>query len=115
MPKGFQKGNKLGHLQKGKPKFRTQQWDNFGVKYLSEFTGKYVELMNKLSNGDIKGLTPGHLRFMEEFKDLLEYFRPKLARTELTGQDGGPIDLVTIIHQAANERNSTGANDKVAK
>jgi hypothetical protein len=37
--------------------------------------------------------------------DLIEYHVPKLARTELTGQDGGPIEYrPPIVHLHPGER-----------
>lgn len=34
------------------------------------------------------------------FSDLIEYSMPKLARTELTGRDGAPMETVTRVELA---------------
>jgi hypothetical protein len=37
------------------------------------------------------------------FMDVLEYHVPKLARTELTGQNGGPVQLSGTVHFVSSD------------
>lgn len=71
----FQPGNKLASLQRGCPKRKTQAWDNLGVYLIAEGAPSVIEIMRNLKKEDQK-------EFLRAFKDILEYFKPKLARSE---------------------------------
>jgi hypothetical protein len=89
----FEKGNKLASLQKGKPKARTQQWDNLVGWLVGDGGVAFKSKIASLSVGT--ELTKPEKEFLEHYKDLLEYHQPKLSRAELTGKDGK--DLPTPI------------------
>ena len=94
MPKGFQKGNKLACVQKGKPKAKTQAWNNI-VGYLVGDGGMaFKQKIESLSVG--AEITKEEKEFLQHYKDLLEYHQPKLARTELTGKDGKDLQIELI-------------------
>jgi hypothetical protein len=40
---------------------------------------------------------------LDAFKDLIEYHVPKLARTELTGEGGGPVQLSGTVYFVASD------------
>lgn len=69
----FTKGNRLAGSRKGIPNKRTQQWEEFGRDLLDSGLPRAKKIMAKAKDE----------KFMEYFKDLLEYFKPKLARTEV--------------------------------
>ena len=90
----FQKGNKLATVQKGKPKAKTQAWKNI-VSWLVGSGGiKFKDLIEKLSLGE--EISKEEEKFLQHFKDLLEYHQPKLARTEVTGKNGKPFTVNNI-------------------
>jgi len=74
----FQKGNKLASVQKGKPKAKTQAWNNIVGWLVGDGGTKFKELINDLSNGI--EITKEQKEFLGHYKDLLEYHQPKLAR-----------------------------------
>ncbi len=78
----FQKGHKYGERNKGVKKAKTQQWENIGAYLATEGAHKYIEIL-KNANGE---------EYLKHFEQVLEYFKPKLARQEHTGKDGGPIE-----------------------
>lgn len=77
----FEKGNKLATVQKGKPKARTQQWDNIVGWLVGEGGCAYKELIAKLAAGE--ETKKPQKEFMDRFEGLLEYHQPKLARQEV--------------------------------
>ncbi len=82
----FQKGNKLGSLNKGIPKSRAVAWENYGEAYFVEFTPHYQELMRKTLQNE--KLTDAEKEFMDRYEKQQEYFVPKLQRKILTGPSG---------------------------
>lgn len=84
---GFEKGHKLA---KGRPKGskneKTEQWEKFATWFMSGGLERLEEEMGKLEGKD----------FVMTVKDLLEYFKPKLARNE------GEKDNITIIFNKVN-------------
>ena len=71
---------KKGHSgnPKGKPKGiksqKTQQWEVLGESIMNEHTEKFNSELNKL-HGE---------KFMDMYIKVLEYFKPKQMRTDLT-------------------------------
>lgn len=80
----FEKGNKQG---KGRPKgvknSKTEEWEKFHHFMMTEGLARFSEEVRKL-----KG--PQLIRVMIE---MMEYFQPKLQRTEVGGPNGGPIEI----------------------
>lgn len=75
----FEKGHKkVGGKQKGKKNEKTLAWEGIGDYLINEGADRAREIM--MQSKDEK--------FMLYFNTLLEYFKPKLARQELTGKDG---------------------------
>lgn len=69
---------KAGGRQKGTPNKRTLQWEAFTEYCLVGGLERFQEEMNKLKTKD----------FVHSFLTLLEFHKPKLARSEITGKDG---------------------------
>jgi hypothetical protein len=53
------------------------------------------EWLDAVANGDVDNdIKPNPAKAFEMFQSVVEYHVPKLARTELTGADDGPIEMV---------------------
>lgn len=78
----FEKGNKKG---KGRPKGaankRTETWEAFTDYCLNGGLERFKREMNSL-----KGK-----QFTDTFLSILEFHKPKQARTVVTGEDGEPL------------------------
>ena len=75
---------------KGKPKgiksARILQWEALGEALISKHSERANRILDDCDD-DV---------FFDNYTKLLEYFRPKLARTELTGNDGDAIVIRTL-------------------
>jgi hypothetical protein len=80
-PKPAGSGKKKGSKNK-----KTLQWEALG-KFITEKGAE--KLMKVLEAQDDK-------EFIKSYGAILEYFKPKLARTELTGKDGDDLIINTV-------------------
>lgn len=79
----FQKGHKkVGGVTKGTKQKRTIEWEAFGRELLEKGLPRALEILQTCEDE----------QFMHHFEKYLEYFRPKLARTELSGS----VEVKTI-------------------
>lgn len=83
---GFEQGNKLGEKNKGTIKLTPAEWEGFGEWVIKGGVERLNLEMNTLEGKD----------FVNAFTSILEYFKPKLARTELTGKDGQDFKGVNV-------------------
>lgn len=86
----FKKGvprHKDAGRAKGTVNKKTEQWDKFNEWFMEEGIEKLRVAMEQLEGKEL----------IKEMKDLLEYFKPKLARNEVTGKDGEDVVLKLII------------------
>ena len=77
----FKKGHKKipnSGIQKGQKQQKTEQWEAISEYMVGEGLARFSEEIQKL---------PGE-KFIYTYMQLLEYFKPKLARQEVTGKDG---------------------------
>lgn len=81
------KGNKFAGSRKGIPNKKTEQWDTFSEYCLD---GGLEKFKNELDT--LKGE-----KYINAFLALLEYHKPKLARTTLEGDKDNPINMAPII------------------
>ncbi len=79
--KGFQKGNKEA-AKKGRHE-KTKQWETLAESIVTTHTERFNSILE----------TCDDKTFLMHFSSILEYFKPKLARTEITGEDGGAINV----------------------
>lgn len=108
--KPFEKGHpKLGGREAGTLNKRTEQWEMFRDYCLEGGLEKLQKELNRLRGAN----------FVYAFATLLEFHKPKLKRTEVTGKDGEPIraNIVWIgaeqIQQFANDRTKPEAEGSV--
>lgn len=84
----FQKGNP------GKPKgaisAKTRQWEALGEAIITKHADRFNKILSEADDD----------KFAQLFHMTLEYFQPKLARTELTGKDGAALPAPQIILSA---------------
>ena len=85
----FEKGNQWAKLKKGTKSRKTMEWEYMGQRMIGEANTAYLDLMEELSTGAT--LTDGQLEFMSRYEKMLEYFKPKLARTETKTEHSGEI------------------------
>lgn len=86
MPKGGSKpGERRGGRGKGTP--------NKATLHAREAIARFVDGNAHRLNGwlDEIAANDGPKAAFQCFSDLIEYHVPKLARTEITGKDGGPV------------------------
>lgn len=78
------KGNPFKEGNPGRPpgpNKKTVVLDGFAKHIVEGGMDKFQDELNKLTGKD----------YVTAFMTIFEYVKPKLARTELTGKDGGPI------------------------
>lgn len=92
----FEKGRqKTGGRQPGSPNQRTKEWEALG----NAIATKHTERFNKILEGCNDD------KFMQHFKDVLDYFQPRLARTDNVNTD--TVEQVIRFEYANN--NTAGA------
>lgn len=92
MPKPFPKGNKLAGSRKGIPNKRTVQWEVFSEYMLGGGLERFQQELNSLEGE----------KFVSNMISLMEFFKPKLARAELTGKGGKdllPQPIMDVVRQ----------------
>jgi hypothetical protein len=92
----FQKGNKLATVNKGRPQAKTLAWNNIVGWLVGDGGHRFKEILGTISTGG--EVTKEEKEFLGHYKDLLEYHQPKLARTEITGEGGGPLQIQPISY-----------------
>ena len=77
----------------GTVSLKTQQWEQMAEFVLSDALPAYkANLMEQLTSPDAGERNEG----MRHLENVLEYFKPKLARTEVTGKDGQEFSINVI-------------------
>jgi hypothetical protein len=93
----FKKGEKRPYQgrPKGTPNKVTQEFRDTVQRLLDENSDNMSRWLTLVAEGDgtDRG-TPDPAKALDLLAKLAEYAAPKLARTELTGTDGGPIRVV---------------------
>jgi hypothetical protein len=86
---------KVGGRGLGTPNKTTQQAREAIAMFVDGNAHRLAEWLDEVANGipeaDIK---PNPAKAFELFQSVVEYHVPKLARTEITGADEGPIEMV---------------------
>jgi len=85
-------GAKGGNAKK---RNKQEQWEKFGTWFMTNGLEKMEKEMGTL----------GGKEYIAAIKDMFEYFKPKLARTELTGKDGKDLPVPILGNIEKNEKN----------
>jgi hypothetical protein len=86
---------KAGGRTVGTPNKVTAQAREAIALFVDDNAPKLAEWLNKVAEGDpLHDVKPNPAKAFELFQSVIEYHVPKLARTELTGADEGPIEMV---------------------
>ena len=87
MPRGPGKGktNNPNGRPPGIPNERTKQWEELGKALLERHSERANKVLDNLDDDN----------FIDQYAKLLEYFKPKLARSEVK-QDSGPMTIRII-------------------
>ena len=104
----FQKGNKLAKGRAvGSKNSKTIEWESIGAYIKAGGSEKYLKELSKLKGKE----------YMERYEKILEYFKPKLGRTEHTGKGGGDfvIQLSAYGKRPELEQNNNTVQIHTAK
>ena len=83
--------NNLGR-PKGSPNKATQAAREAIALFVDGNAHRLTGWLDEVAMGDPdNGIKPNPAKAFEMFQSVVEYHIPKLARTELTGKDGGPV------------------------
>lgn len=77
----FKQGNKEA-TKKGKHE-KTKQWEELGDAIIQRHTARFNDILDGLEDD----------KFTDKYLQALEYFKPKLARTTIIGDETQPIIL----------------------
>ena len=83
----FQKGNKEG-AKKG-PHQKTKQWEELGEAIVTRHADRFNAILDKCDDE----------LFLKYYSPILEYFKPKLGRTEIKGSLDVGIKEIKIIRE----------------
>ena len=80
---------------KGLPNKLTVQAREAIALFVDDNAPRLAEWLNAVAEGDpVNDVKPNPAKAFELFQSVIEYHVPKLARTEHTGADEGPIEMV---------------------
>lgn len=81
-----------GGRPKGSPNKATADARAAIAAFVDGNAHRLTEWLNAVANGDPENdIKPNPSKAFEMFQSVVEYHVPKLARTEVTGKDGGPV------------------------
>lgn len=83
----FEKGHK-GYKPVGSKSTKTLEWEEFGKQLLENGLPRAIEILQTCEDE----------KFIAQFTNLLEYFKPKLARSEVN-VDGEVKHTVTFLDE----------------
>jgi hypothetical protein len=89
----FKKGDpkpKGSGMKKGQKATKTKQWEEMGEWLVTEGADKYMEYLKKMDPDN----------YLKRFEAMLEYFKPKLSRAELTGKDGDDLNINIVNYDS---------------
>lgn len=107
MPKGFQKGNTEGAKTKGRVGIRKKMYKEVSENLIA-LSPIYNECLNRQMDGE--ELPEPTKEGMNRFEKMYEFARPKLARKEISGPDGGPVEhQLTLDNEQASNLSAAAA------
>jgi hypothetical protein len=88
-------GHKTGGRQAGTPNKATQEARQAIASFVDGNAHRLTEWLDAVANGDPEhDVKPNPAKAFELFQSVVEYHIPKLARTEHTGDGGGPVRII---------------------
>jgi len=108
-------GYKTGGRQPGSPNRATSAAREAIAAFVDGNAGRLQEWLDAIAEGVIEPATgdkparvlvpPNPVKAFELFQSVVEYHIPKLARTELTGDGGGPVQTtINHVYEPANPK-----------
>jgi hypothetical protein len=97
--KRFEKGHK-GLKPKGAVSAKTKAWEELGDFICHAGAERYMNALIALEDD----------KFLEKYAYILEFFKPKLARSELTGKEGKELPTPILTLNAIPKNDSNGEN-----
>ena len=86
-------GKKKGGRVAGVPNKVTAQAREAIAMFVDGNAHRLTEWLDQVANGN-EDTKPNPAKAFELFQSVVEYHVPKLARTEITGKDDGPVEMV---------------------
>ncbi len=91
-------GHKTGGRVAGTPNKATSEARQAIALFVDGNAHRLSEWLNAVAAGDpTHDIKPNPAKAFELFQSVVEYHIPKLARTETTGADGGPIEYAVTL------------------
>ena len=88
MPKGVKAGGRVA----GTPNKATADARQAIALFVDANAHRLTKWLDSVADGDPENdVKPNPAKAFELFQSVIEYHVPKLARTEVTGKDGGPV------------------------
>ena len=84
---------KAGGRAAGVPNKVTAQAREAIAMFVDGNAHRLTEWLDQVANGN-EDTKPNPAKAFELFQSVVEYHVPKLARTEITGKDDGPVEMV---------------------
>lgn len=92
----FAKGNKEGGRTKGSKNTKTKDWEEMREFIKSDLVPNYVDKVKQMmDSADERIVVQG----MDKMLHILEYFAPKLGRTELVGDGGDEVAIKVTFEE----------------
>lgn len=93
--RGSKPGERRGGRAKGTPNRATMAAREAIAEFVDGNAHRLTAWLDKVAEGDPDNdIKPNPAKAFELFQSVIEYHVPKLARTELTGEGGGPVQIV---------------------
>lgn len=91
------KGAKTGGRAPGSPNKTTQEARQAIASFVDGNAHRLTEWLDAVAGGDEEnGIKPNPAKAFEMFQSVVEYHIPKLARQELVGEGGGPLQVEIV-------------------
>ena len=89
----FEKGRqKTGGKQKGTPNQRSKEWEELGDAIKTRHSNRFNEILDTLPDE----------KFIDKYLQVLEYFKPKLARTENKHEGDLTVTTIQVVRERSN-------------
>ncbi len=92
MPRGSKPGERRGGRSSGTPNKATKTAREAFAAFVESNTHQFQDWLNRIAEKDPKAAFQCVL-------DVSEYYIPKLQRTELTGEGGGPVKVAQVVDE----------------